>query len=186
MLYLYNILFNTLNKKTTHLNKIDTSKLTLQGTDYYKPTKPSFTPINISANLLNINNLQNNPINQSAEMFSFLNTLGRVVTYNIENGYNYYIFSRLRLKSHWNLDLGELFIKSKSVIKFKKILSYYFYKNKINVVVCLDFSFFKLLQVLKNVNIIRVGILTKKHLQHNFHYYLLLKQIDGNLVHYVQ
>jgi hypothetical protein len=86
------------------------------------------------------------------------------------------------------LNLSTLFIKSNDLKKFKKILTYYFFKNKINLIVCLDFSFFKFIQIIKNLNLIKIAVIGNKEISHNFHYFYVLNAMDRNLIlfiHYI-
>jgi hypothetical protein len=98
----------------------------------------------------------------------FFNNVSSLVSDTFTLKHNLYIFSKVSSLNHiWRFNFSKLIFKTKPK-KFKKLLSYYFFKNKIHVVMTINFNMLKLLKVLKTLKLIKIGFLVS---QSRFEFY---------------
>lgn len=87
---------------------------------------------------------------------------------------NFYIFTKFDFFNvFWKVNFSKLLLKTKQN-KFKEILSYYFFKNNIKLIISIDFNSLRFLKLLKIVKTIKIGFLTSNYSSNFFNYSLFL------------
>ena len=83
------------------------------------------------------------------------------------------------------MNLSLQIFKVKSALAYKKIISYYFFKNNIKVIISLNFNNFKFLNILSKLKLYKVGLINNYNFANYYHYYLLVPYININIQTYL-
>jgi len=106
-------------------------------------------------------------------LLGFFNNVSALLSNLFYRKKNVYIFSKTKsLNCMWRLNFTKLIFKNRPKW-FKRVISYYFFKNNIHAIITIDFNLAKLLKILKKLKLIRVGFLVtraKFEFYHNFLY----------------
>ena len=110
---------------------------------------------------------------------SFLTTLSSLITNVIQNKHNFYTFSNNSIfNMFWKLNLSDYFKLGKKKSSFKKIILYFLFKNKIKLLISVNFYNFKFLKFIEKLNVVKVGFVNNSSLGHYYHHYLYLPYIN--------
>lgn len=135
-----------------------------------------------------LTNLKNSTIVflKKSIVINFMNNLQQLLKDTLKSNKNFYIFSNYKsFNMHWDINLTTQFFRSTSVNNFKKILCYYFYRNNIKLLITLNFTNFKFLNLISKLNLTKVGFLSNLNTSNYFHYYLYLPYINLNIQTYL-
>lgn len=179
LLYLYNVLLNKITKEKFNNFAYSNSLHKKPNTSFCRP-KLFLNTYLIYDSLTNSNKIRR--LNSNKDLSIFLSQVSNFLLDNLKKGYNHYIFSTINETSiPWNINLSTLFIRSKNLKKFQKIASYFFFKNKINTIISLNFNSFRFLQVLNRINVVKIGFIDNIEIHANYHYYYTLCRSQKSL-----